>query len=377
MANFFQFKMILVLFVLLFSANVRANVGDFTTFPSENSDVCEAPPPDSFRVTSIGSTFVTLAWTPVWQGALHFIELKKLNGDGNWNADRTFDDVSGVDFYIDSLNVGGTYRVIIRTKCPNGEKSGLTNFIEFQTLILELATNGRTPLNPKIISGDNVQYENYEWVGFRVAGGGASGLFEVIINEVGEIPYAYIARVMPDNGIVATNDDEQFPIQNGLNISGVGTPFSIFRLLPDDKQFVGNLDIIPGSSSPITFSLRQILNNPLKPWLHGFKFFMLSGDFIDPTIPTRDFNPKVTTNNRAIFNNPVAENLTISFPIISEENEVRKIQIKNSQGQTVLSQMIKNDDKTISLSVSNLTSGFYFLTVQLGGNLETFKIVKQ
>ena len=46
------------------------------------ADECTAPPPDSFRITSIGTNIISLAWNPVWIGAGHTVVVLEKNSAG-------------------------------------------------------------------------------------------------------------------------------------------------------------------------------------------------------------------------------------------------------------------------------------------------------
>lgn len=377
MANFFQFKTVFVVFVLLFSANVRANAGDFTTFPAENLEVCDAPPPDSFRVTSIGSTFVTLAWTPAWQGALHFIELKKQDGNGNWNADRIFYDVPGAGIFIDSLEAGQKYQASIATKCIDGGVGILSPPVEIISLIVDLTIVGRVPKDPKPILCENIPYNNYEWLGFRVSRPGQSSMFEVRI-PAGGYPYAYIDRVLPMSGnIVATNSSNTYPNAIQPIVFNVTLPFQV-----TEEISFGNFVPIGFINVEKTSILGQVNICPVpnKPWNSIYTFNMLYADELAEALPgtERPSNPEdKLTNNKIRAQSPFKDNLTLFIPdyLIGKENfSIRIWDLNNRQRFNYKFDYL---DSQISLSLNNLTQGIYFLEICSDEFHSLLKVLKQ
>jgi hypothetical protein len=87
---------------------------------SLTSDDCSAPAPDSFRVTTEGVHFVSLAWHPMWVGATHTLtQLKKVVGTEAWVPVDTFLNIPGGSFTVTNLEYGSKYRFVIATNCSS------------------------------------------------------------------------------------------------------------------------------------------------------------------------------------------------------------------------------------------------------------------
>jgi hypothetical protein len=190
-----------------------------------NLDVCEAPAPDSFRITKIGVDFISLAWKPAWPGADHQIEVFIENNAGGWDYLYTAQVASVASKTIDNLLTGKKYRFKIATKCTNGEPSSLSAIIDGITLIIELTLSGRTPVNPTPVNcqGINLLDPNIEWVGYRILwerqGKTFSSLFEIVLDEPdvsapsgSEGTKIKIKRVELENPVVTANENHKWPI---------------------------------------------------------------------------------------------------------------------------------------------------------------------
>lgn len=374
MANFARFMTLLLIFVLLISTNLRANVSNLPTSPTETNVLCEAPPPDSFRITNYGGTFFALAWEPTWVGALHLLELKRQDASGNWIAERVFDNVPGDNFLIDSLIPGRHYRVYISTKCGNGDPSIFTVHAD-GGVIVELTLGGRTPKNPKVISCENISYDNFEWVGFRIAVGGLSRLFEVNLNEQGFSPYAYIRRISTQTDIVAVDGDGDYPIISNPALENVSIPFQ----LKQGEVSVGFLKIQPVLMNPPVFSLCQVLDDPNKPWNPNYTFKMLSAQEVllsspesEPTVGIND----IDGGEPIRIENPVKDNLILFIPESLRDGTESLIQIWNMGGQRILHQQVRFSDFQHKLLLEGVASGFYLMEVKNKNQRHLLKIIK-
>lgn len=363
MANFARFMTLLLIFVLLVSTNLRANVSNLPTSPTETNVLCEAPPPDSFRITNYGGTFFALAWEPTWVGALHLLELKRQDASGNWIAERVFDNVPGDNFLIDSLIPGRHYRVYISTKCGNGDPSIFTVYAD-GGVIVELTLGGRTPKNPKVISCENISYDNFEWVGFRVSGQGTSRMFEVKINKAGFSPYAYIKRVSTQADIVVVDEDDSFPDPGTPSIPNVWVPFKVKHGLEE----IGHLNLVPDFNNPVTFDLCPVLDDLLKPWNPSYSCKVLFANEVvvsvsepENWVSFEDLNDPI---ERVRINNPVKDNLTVFIPKSLQDQDETLFQVWDMTGQRIFFQRAKIMDDYITFPSAMIPKGFYLLEVK-------------
>lgn len=211
--------------------------------PNENkalkAEECNAPAPDSFRITSIGGSFISLAWKPAWVGASHVLSVSKREPSGEWTALYFISDVPDSSYTVNNLEGGKEYRFRIATKCPSGDPSELTSIIDGIALIVDLTLLGRIPINPTDADCQGIDYHSHNWVGFRISGKGESNLFEVKINEASDSPTGYIKRVATDNPIVAVNEDGFFPTPSFPIIESVPVAFRVRNIKPDGAIDVG------------------------------------------------------------------------------------------------------------------------------------------
>ncbi|HAD12582.1 MAG TPA: hypothetical protein DCF33_09105, partial [Saprospirales bacterium] len=92
-------------------------------------------------------------------------------------------------------------------------------------------------------------YQSLHWLGFRVSGEGASGLFEVQMNDITFEPVAWIKRVNLTDKIVAADDQGNYPNQIIPIVDKVNIPFAIWNTLTI-PPLVGKVEIIKHSNYP-------------------------------------------------------------------------------------------------------------------------------
>ena len=94
------------------------------------------------------------------------------------------------------------------------------------------------------------------------------------------------------------------------------------------------------------------------------------------TVQTEVFNiivgiEELLNNSLSIYPNPMTTELSFGF---ENKNQEYAWTIKSSQGQTILSNQSNQFEK---IDVSELSVGVYFLTIELGDQKITKRIVKQ
>ncbi|MEN9523810.1 MAG: hypothetical protein RL065_2187, partial [Bacteroidota bacterium] len=84
-------------------------------------------------------------------------------------------------------------------------------------------------------------------------------------------------------------------------------------------------------------------------------------------------NNQVTENKISIYPNPVYQ-----FIIINGMNMMNSIDVTDVFGRTIIQQINKSSTQQISIDVSSLPSGIYFVKViDLNGNSAVGKFVKE
>jgi len=379
MAKNLLFPLLISIFA---STLVFGNTEPFATHPQLLPlDSCDAPAPDSFRVTGAGGNFISLAWNPAWPGAFHVMTVSEQDPSGGWNSIRIYPNVPDSSITVDSLESGRTYRFTISTKCENGDASKVITTVDFGTIILELTLAGRTPKNPQTITCTNIPYQEYEWIGFRVVGEGASNTFEVVVNENYNGPFdpvAYIRRLINVNPIVAVDNDGVHPNDFSPIRKNVEVPFRLFRLHPNaPPETIGRVDVSVQHSPP---SITVCVSGQ-DPWKGSYTYLPLfaletviigSGGSGGQQGLAKDPDSDIVR----VIENPFHENLRLSLSPRFKPGESVNLRLFNTNAQLVFSKKFESLDADIELQLAHLPSGVYMLNLESEGEVQTLRIVK-
>ncbi len=374
MAKKFLFSTLLGIFTLtLATASGLPNTPNAKFCAAE---VCEAPPPDSLRATSIGGTYVSLEWEPAWPGATHLLTVSELDSIGEWVPVIVFDNVSGSTLTVDSLSSGKQYRFRMATKCPNGESSHITTFIDINTIIVELTLGGRTPNNPSMIGCSGILYKNHPWLGFRVSGNGASQIFEVVVNGDSNYPMAYIKRVNSSNNIVAADENLQYPILSAPLVDNVELPFKVYR--PLIEEVVGHIGMEKHATNPP--SLDICINEKKIPWNPEYTLTILTAKetVVNPgggggTGQGLGAEPLDTYFR---VQNPFQDNLQVFVHHEYDSEEVFTLRLFDTGGKIIKTQQFEALDTRLSIPVPGLPTGMYILQIQTTLETQSFMVFK-
>jgi len=337
------------------------------------SETCDAPAPDSFRVTSAGGDFISLAWKPAWAGAEHLLSVSEQDASGGWLPWQIFPNVPDSTFTVDNLGSGKVYRFKITTKCPNGDPSSLTSSIDFGTLIVELTLAGRTPKNPSEVACTGITYKSHNWVGFMVSGEGGGNTFEVVVNDESISPIAYVKRVNTINPIVAVDPAGFFPTPFFPTIDDVPVPFGLAQLtLPED---IGAVNIVKNNG---TIDICKADFSPLQ-WKNNYTLTILVAKetiIIPPGGGTGQGFGKPPTSNRFEIQNPFTDNLCIFVPKDFDTKSVITLSLYNFNGLIVKKQSFESFSSQLIFSVNELPSGMYILHIETDNAVQVFKVIK-
>lgn len=348
----------------------------------QRTELCETPPPDSFHMTSAGAHFVSLAWEPIWVGAKHtLVVFEQMDSSTSWAPLDTIHDVSGDSYTVENLKYGTKYRFAISTNCTNGEPSGLQAYTGPPSgLILDLVLNGRTPTDPTTVPPCSViPFENFDWVGFRVATGlnlgSIANFFEFAVGEDG-VPL--IKRVSYGPHIVATDLDGNFPqhLPNLPKIELQSWHFLIKRVDGVEPVTIGRLRIAYNPSvNPKTV---QICMVNLPPWSPGYSFTVHTAQSSTGMQPVLNFDrdaENILPMGKFLVENPVGETLNIFPEADSSLPFPAKACLINITGQRVLCQTFDNASHR-SIPLSSLPSGPYILRIESPHGIQTLKVIK-
>lgn len=340
---------------------------------SLSTEACNAPPPDSFRVKSIGGSFVSLAWTPAWINATHTLTVSKKDTNGNWIVEYTLPDVPGSSLGVDNLEGGKSYQFGISTKCGSGEPSELTSYIEHIAAIVELTIIGRIPTNPLPIGCNGIEYKNHAWVGFSVSGEGASSMFEVVVIENSEPLLASINRVYVESGtIVAADIFGDYPKLSLPLLTDVSIPFPILNLGQSDPK-IGEIGLIVHKEKSPTIDLCPYAFTPFK---NGYTFTALTAEEIQSSDrPGKGFRNNHTTS-RFEAQNPFTDNLCIFVPQDVIESGGATIKLLDTGGRTVLLQKLDDLSSKVSFPTGWLSPGVYILQIKTNTSTQSLRVIK-
>lgn len=367
-------------FTLIFVWGLIAVAGAETTNPSngENPDVCwtcNAPPPDSFRAVTIGGTYFELAWKPAWPGALHYLTIEEQDGNAQWISKFVFPNVSGNHFTVTGLNSGRYYRFRIATKCGNGEPSELSASFDDRSTILELTLAGRVPVDPVPISGVNIPYGKFNWVGFQISDGENSNLFEVEVSS-NNSPDAYIRKVFDPNNIVAGKfalPSIIYPTILKPVITEVPAVFPMVKLpiISPLESIIGEIEY---SKSNGTMTIKIYAGQ--FPWKNEYSFVVLKAD---SALPSPSGNFVVSGNNGSDgikILNPIGDMFRMSLPISKENNEGIKLTLFNLEGGLERTWVLQSNGEEVELPMYDLASGVYIAQIKTAEKTVSSKIIK-
>jgi Fibronectin type III domain len=350
--------------------------------------VCEAAAPDSFRVVGYGQSYATLAWIPALPGDNHLLTVFKKNSANNWDSLYSVDLYNTTTYTVTGLQPTSKYKVEIRTKCSNGEPGNeLSSVIPPQGLILELAANGRRPVDPKPVA--DCSYVSYvdpvnEWIGCKLSkitenGSTISSLFEFEKIEIGDA-IARIKRVWtPSDILVAANQENQWPINQG----DIRLTYFLEFNTGEIKNFL--LDVfgavaVDVITQPLNVSLCPNPNFPINT-PYEFKF-LVAGD-VEPCPTCGPFGNnsgravKSKESNAIRAQSPFSDYMTIFFDEASFFSGIRKITLRDINGKIVFADKIDIAEPIISVPISKIPSGIYFLELISERDSQNAKLIKQ
>lgn len=302
-------------------------------------ETCEAPPPDSLRVTVKGTHFMVLEWKPAFEGADHFLEVFEQTEEGDWELYQTYESVVTASKRVDGLLPGKRYRFKVATKCGTNDPSVFSAYIDDSTLILELTLGGRRPIEPQVKSDcEPLEYLNpqNEWVGYRISyvqnGALIQNFFEFVSSEEngGEAPQ--LRRFVTYNPIVAADGGNNFPteIEPSHDVSE-NEYVKMGTVGPQGFQLFGQVDISALHNLPGWVKLCKAENQP---WNESFIFEPMVAPKAQGIIPGIQL---LRPNHSAEISveNPIEENIKIFAPSTIGEYS---LQVVDQQGRVLFYQ---------------------------------------
>ena len=130
---------------------------------------------------------------------------------------------------------------------------------------------------------------------------------------------------------------------------------------------------ISGASNSLSFTLGEPVIGLISNGESLGQGFWL-GAAASIVLSTEDFSS--LENSITVYPNPVRDVVNLAFTDILSEEFV--VQVTDISGKTILQKVFENNGLTESISVSNLSSGIYFINIQRSEKQQskTFKIIK-
>ncbi len=351
-----------------------------------NGLTCDAPAPDSFRITNTTSNSISLAWQPALAGALHTLEVLEKDPGGGWEPIDTIFNLPGTSYTVSGLQFGQEYRFIIATNCQSGEPSVNTSIIDGIVSIIELVLGGRTPINPTVHEGcPSIDYLAYNWVGFKIESldGGAlqsnHNYFEFKFNGLnGGLPKSLIKRVIYGPAIVAGDYLFVFPEDPIPQIVEIqGSPvFRVFRIKgPNNINPIGVIELTLDQENHTVKFCKAIG----EPWNNNYIFSVQTAQKsgFSPTETDARFD---TSFNMAYLQAkiqcPINDNLNIIFSTNQKDNGFVIIQLFDIKGTMVFESRFSSLLNEVSIPVESLPNGIYIIKIQTNYEVQTKKVIK-
>lgn len=383
------FRHFFVTFLLFILSSIASANNSSINFEAESyhlSDPCNVAAPDSFRVTSVGYQFFTLAWRPAFAGAEHHLTV--IATDTLTGTDSLYYFWLGSDstYTLQGIDSKKSYELQLRTVCSNGEPGS-----EFVVVwpdggtIIELVLGGRTPLNATPIACKKIEYfdPNNEWVGFQltknIEGVLTTSLFEVelIVNPAGFAESIKYYRLDEPNILVAAEFiTNTYPTLQGDPDIDIDY---LFKIGERDQNGVfhgfGTVNLVIHSDFSINLCASWNPNS-----LYSYETLVAS-EVMPPICNGCPPNQTISKKNETLFapivvQNPVTEFANIFFPDNFKHGEC-KFQIVDMTGKEVMNRKFEVPEFQATISLESLNPGFYTIIITTNESVQSRILVKQ
>jgi hypothetical protein len=351
-------------------------------------DLCDIPAPDSFHVTRRGSTFIDIAWKPIYAGAVHtlFVFINTSTGNGcTWTPIDTFYNVSGSTFTVNNVAFDAECKFLLATNCASGEAS-INKAELFDKIIFEVTTAGRNPINPMPVPCTNINLTQHNWVGFSVShledGQNISNLFEFRYTVEAGQKRLQIKRVFYPIPIVAVDYIQNWPTVNEPELAAPN-PFEMVQY-----STTGMLDRIGFVDLNVYFPFPAIdlciaISDPK--WDRSYRFKPLVANAVveeeslgkqnrDKDINLVDF--MLDSTEKVKIKNPFNKEINLFIDRQSNLERIIFITLFDLNGKKVFEKQFLSDANQLSIAVPSLPKGLYILNFTDKNSIQSFKVIK-
>jgi hypothetical protein len=220
------------------------------------------------------------------------------------------------------------------------------------------------------------------WLGFRVSGEGASGLFEVQVNDVTFEPVAWVRRVSLADKIVAVDEQGNYPNQIIPLVDKVDIPFAIWNTLLL-QPLVGGVNLIKNSNFPEPPTVDIIIDDASEPaWKSQYTLTVLwaNSTIYVPPGGGGGTNQGLTKNNGNTFitaESPFSDHLELKINASDFfVNNIIPFFIFDGTGQLVFTGSLSTEDGNHRIETQGWSNGIYFLICNNGQERTVLKMIK-
>jgi|GEM_PF-931015 len=346
---------------------------------------CDAPPPDSFRVTSFSYNVVTLAWEPFAVGDDHLLTFFGENTSNGWDSLYSVELFGATSYTVANMNPAQKHKVQIRTVCKDGTLGTVSPpLIPPHGVILELVLFGDPPKIPEVVDCHKMYYTDPQisWVGFKISRpdvneGEISNFFQ--FEKVNNDPdvEARLKRVETENVLVAANLVGEYPT-NFINVVNADMLFMVGEVENGTLSPIGFvLMTIHGGGTP-SVDICKLENVPSRPWNPLYQFDAIierNPPICNGCPPTGERNLRNKHKDVIRVQNPVSDYLNIFFTQALFLGGTKKYTLLDISGKTIFQEQFKVTEPQIAIPIDSIVPGLYFLHVESEDDVQTVKVV--
>ncbi|MBP6811785.1 MAG: T9SS type A sorting domain-containing protein [Saprospiraceae bacterium] len=371
-----QIKLFIVFLLVGFTGSVTANIlPTEPTNPPQGTpveDVCALGPPSFVGYTEVGTSWIKVTWTPVYNAYQYHIITRNFVSNAVVNHKYV---TAATNFaLIEPLTAGTTVYSEVRAICSNGLESPVGGFSGPEgIIILDLVMlSGVVAPNSESLGAEmlfetdgpiTIPMDGTETI-FRVTDKNDNNCYRNF--KVWTNPPSKTLFVQPAWAASAGCGSAPRHLF-GEETNSHGTIFHDFKKI--FVHFTVSASTLQATGELYREGAGNDIGYKVQPYLPGF-----SG----PSSGDRDGSSENTFEaSSTLFAspNPFTNLLDVQIPYSTEENDV-KISLYDLQGRRVLSQQFPGGAQIRSLSTEDLTPGLYLLRVDTGSRSETIKVMK-
>lgn len=352
-------NLILLLLILLsLAANANAIGSNSANVTPPASERCELPAPQDFHLVSVGVTNAKYGWTPQ-VASKHHIETRRTSD--NFLLNDTIMPIGATEVTINGLPSSTACYAVIHAVCEDGSDGPGTQ-ISYTTMILDLVVIG-------FQGGGTSQC--------TMSGSGQSCPFPSDGNTyVFKVTYGFYSR---EFGVKFNSTTSRFEFCIGSGNAG-----EQLKLFCNNSTAVPcsltNLIIIKFQDTKIAEISAGLQQSGLSKTGIFNAWTLETGAVIDSYSPGNNHSKikqsgtVLTGNDVNLAPNPFTNALNIALKSPSESNT--DIMLLRSDGQLIYTGQIPPGQTDYNIDTATLPTGFYFLRVQSGDQVQVLKVVK-